>query len=56
VPPGDAAALAAALERVAGNPELARSIAARAHTLAAQFTWEVRAERLEAVLEAAARA
>jgi len=56
VPPGDPAALSAALERVVADPELARSIAVRAHALAAEFTWDRRAERLEAALEAASRA
>jgi len=56
VPPGDPAALSAALERVVADPELARSIAVRAHALAAEFTWDRRAERLEAALEAASHA
>ena len=56
VPPGDPAALAAALERVAGNPPFAGALAERAYALAARFTWAARAERLEAAIEAAAGA
>lgn len=54
VPPGDSAALAAALGRIAGDPLLAGRLADNARALAAQFTWDRRAERLEAALRAAA--
>jgi glycosyltransferase involved in cell wall biosynthesis len=50
VPPGDASALAAALERVTADASLASGLATRAHGLAANFTWSARAERLEATL------
>ena len=55
VSPGDPVALSAALERVAGDPHLSQSLSERAHGLAASFTWDARAARLEAALEAAAR-
>lgn len=54
VPAGDASALAAAIQRVAGDPALARRLAAGALALAPRFTWDVRAERLESALIAAA--
>ncbi len=54
VPAGDAAALAAAIQRVAGDPALASRLAAGALALAPRFTWDVRAERLESALMAAA--
>jgi glycosyltransferase involved in cell wall biosynthesis len=50
VPPGDAAALAAALERLAAQPELAVALGAAAKRLAPEYTWDRRAERLEVVL------
>jgi glycosyltransferase involved in cell wall biosynthesis len=53
VPPGDPAALAAALSRLAAEPATADSIAQRARDLAHEYTWDARARRLEAVLEAA---
>lgn len=52
VPPGDPVALAAALERLARDSSLAASLAAGASGLAASYTWERRAERLESALEA----
>jgi glycosyltransferase involved in cell wall biosynthesis len=52
VPAGDPIALAGALERLAGDRALAASLAGQARTLAASYTWERRAERLEAALEA----
>ncbi|MCC7010383.1 MAG: glycosyltransferase [Acidobacteria bacterium] len=53
VPPGDAAALGAALERLAADPALAASLGRRARQLAPAFTWARRAERLEQALLAA---
>jgi glycosyltransferase involved in cell wall biosynthesis len=56
VPPGDAGALAAALERLLGDPARARAMGAcgRERVLA-RFRWDLVAERLErALLEAAA--
>lgn len=50
---GDANALAAAIDRVRRDPALANSLAARARALAPNYTWDARAERLEAALEAA---
>lgn len=54
VRPGDAADLAAAIGRLAADPDLAGRLAAGAATLAPRYTWAVRAERLEAALEDAA--
>jgi glycosyltransferase involved in cell wall biosynthesis len=55
-PPGDEAAIAAALERVATNDDMrARLVAAGARRSTA-FTWESTADRTLAVLEAAAQA
>jgi glycosyltransferase involved in cell wall biosynthesis len=53
VPPDDPAALARALTRLADDPTLAASLAARARALAPGFTWSARAARLEAALAAA---
>lgn len=53
VPPGDPAALAAAIRRIAGDPALARRLAANALALAPRFTWNARAARLESALAAA---
>jgi glycosyltransferase involved in cell wall biosynthesis len=55
VPPGDAAALANAFERLASDPALAARIGRAARDLAPAFTWARRAERLEAALDAARR-
>ncbi|HEX5217499.1 MAG TPA: glycosyltransferase family 4 protein [Vicinamibacterales bacterium] len=55
VPPGDAGALAAAMTRLAGDPDLSASLGSAARGLAGEYTWERRAERLEPALEAAAR-
>jgi glycosyltransferase involved in cell wall biosynthesis len=54
VPAGDAAALAAALDRLASDAGLSERLARAARALAPSFTWARRAERLEAALEAAA--
>jgi len=40
VPHGDTAAMAAALRRIAGSPELVRRLGANARTFAESFTWE----------------
>jgi glycosyltransferase involved in cell wall biosynthesis len=56
VPPGDAEALAGALETLAADRDLARSLGAAARALAPDYTWARRAERMEAALAAAARA
>jgi glycosyltransferase involved in cell wall biosynthesis len=53
VPPGDAAALAAAIMRVRDDATLAASLAANAAALSANYTWAARASRLEAALDAA---
>jgi len=49
VDPDDPAALAAALGRIASDRALAVRLARRAFEDAAEFSWERRAERLEAV-------
>jgi glycosyltransferase involved in cell wall biosynthesis len=51
VAPGDAEALAKALERLAKDEELASSLAARALEDVAQYTWERRAELLHEFLQ-----
>jgi glycosyltransferase involved in cell wall biosynthesis len=53
VTPGSAAALADGIRRVLADPEMAARIGAAAAAAAADFTWDRRAERLEAVLRAA---
>jgi glycosyltransferase involved in cell wall biosynthesis len=53
VPPGDAPALAAALIRVTEDAALAGRLGAAALALSADYTWDRRAERLEAALMAA---
>jgi glycosyltransferase involved in cell wall biosynthesis len=53
VPPDDPAALARALERLAGDATLAATLGRAAHALASHYTWAQRARRLEAALEAA---
>jgi glycosyltransferase involved in cell wall biosynthesis len=53
VPPGDAHALAAALDRLAVNPGECASRGEAARALAGDYTWARRAERLDAVFEAA---
>jgi glycosyltransferase involved in cell wall biosynthesis len=50
VPPGDPAALAAAIRRVAGDPALAGRLAARARAAVTDYGWDRRAERLESLL------
>ena len=50
VAPGDAAALAAGIRRLIDDPALASRIAARAAQDVADYSWDRRAERLEALL------
>jgi len=50
VAPGDPDALAAGIRRVLDDPALARRLASRALQDAATYSWERRAERLEALL------
>jgi len=54
VRPGDAAALASAVRELLADPAAAASLAARARARVEGCTWDRRAERLEAVLMAAA--
>lgn len=54
VPAGDPGALASALRRLAADPELAGRLASNACALAARYTWDARAARLESALTAAA--
>ncbi len=56
VPPGDAAALAAALVELQQQPALARSLGDAAATLAPRYTWAARAARLEITFGAAIEA
>ncbi len=51
VPPGDAAALATAIGRLLEDPVLAERLAREASGLAPHYTWERRAERLEALFQ-----
>lgn len=53
VPPGDAPALAKALERLAAAPAECASLGDAARALAPDYTWARRAERLDAVFDAA---
>jgi glycosyltransferase involved in cell wall biosynthesis len=54
VAPGDPAALAGALRRLAADRMLVRSLAAEARALAPSYTWRARAGRIEPALLAAA--
>jgi glycosyltransferase involved in cell wall biosynthesis len=54
VPPGDASAHASALVRLREHPAEAAALATAARALAPRYTWDARAERMEAALEAAA--
>jgi glycosyltransferase involved in cell wall biosynthesis len=49
VPPGDAPALAAAITRLVADPALAARLALAASHAAADYSWQRRAERLEAL-------
>lgn len=53
VPPGDPHALAAAVARLSDDARLAERIGSAAGAIAPAYTWDERARRLEAVLEAA---
>ena len=53
VPPDNPAALASALDRLDSDRELAASLGREARALASEYTWDKRARRLEAALEAA---
>ncbi|HXT69581.1 MAG TPA: glycosyltransferase family 4 protein [Vicinamibacterales bacterium] len=53
VPPGDERALGAALGRLRDNPAMATSLGQAALALAAAYSWDARASRIEAALEAA---
>ena len=53
VPHGDTAAMAAALRRIAGSPELVRTLGATARTFAESFTWERAALETESHLATA---
>lgn len=55
VPPGDPAALGTAIATLAGDPTLSAAMGAAARALLPDYTWDARAARLEAALEAAAR-
>jgi glycosyltransferase involved in cell wall biosynthesis len=50
VTPGDPAAMAAAIERLITNPSLSARLAAAALAAAPAYSWDRRAERLEALL------
>ena len=50
VPPGDAAALAAALGRVLADPEHAAALVARGRAVAAGYDWSATADRFAALL------
>jgi glycosyltransferase involved in cell wall biosynthesis len=54
VPPGDPRALAAAMSRLAADADLSARLGDAARALAPSYTWDARARRLEAALEAAA--
>ncbi len=49
VPPGDVDAMAAAIRRLANDRPLRESLAAAAHAAVGAYSWERRAERLEAL-------
>ena len=51
VPPGDPAALAVAIARLARDPELAERLARRAFADVVDYTWDKRAARLEQLFE-----
>jgi glycosyltransferase involved in cell wall biosynthesis len=52
VPPGDPRAAAAALDRMLGDPALAARLGAAASAQAGELTWDRRAEKIAAFLEA----
>ena len=51
VPPGDPAALASAVERLASDPSLGAALARAASAAVRDYSWERRAERIEALLD-----
>jgi len=51
VPPGDAAALAAAMDRVLGDPAVAARLAAGARERAADYDWELVADAVRALYD-----
>jgi glycosyltransferase involved in cell wall biosynthesis len=51
VPPGDPAAMALAIERIAADRALAARLATAAHARVAEYTWARRAEHLEALFD-----
>jgi glycosyltransferase involved in cell wall biosynthesis len=51
VPPGDPVALGAAVERLASDPSLGRALARAASAAVLDYSWERRAERIDALLE-----
>lgn len=53
VPPGDERVLGSALLELRDHPALAASLATAALALSSKYTWDARAERIEAALEAA---
>ena len=53
VPPGDARALARALTELQSDAQLRLALGSAATFLGAKYTWEARAKRLDAALEAA---
>jgi glycosyltransferase involved in cell wall biosynthesis len=55
VTPGDPAALADAMTTLAADPALSQRLGQAARALAPEYTWDMRARRLEVALEAAAR-
>jgi glycosyltransferase involved in cell wall biosynthesis len=56
VPPGDPHALADGIRNLANDPEQARRLGERLRTKAKDYTWEERARRLVALMQAAAKA
>ena len=51
VPPGDPVALGAAVERLASDPLLGRTLARAASAAVLDYSWERRAQRIDALLE-----
>ena len=49
VTPGDSAALAAGIRQLAVDPQLRLRLATAAHAASAEYSWQRRAERLEAL-------
>lgn len=54
VPPGDPAALGAALEALASDPARRSALGSAARAIAPRYTWAARAEALEPILESVA--